>query len=229
MVQGVLMKKSFITVGLGTLLLTTSLMAEEVKSASTKSDGFYLGAGGGVTFNLSMLSVGDYQDDTSTYRTSSLSDSDAGYIVYGGYQFNKIIAVEAAYTDYGSFSDSAVRKISGEEVTFKSDPNSVAVYANAGYTFANGLRPFGQIGLGYLMINGSSSMDAIGIDDSVSMRFGLGLEYAPEKLSGFGFRVAYVEDVAMDFSYNADDNGNDTSTLLINADGMLYVGAQYKF
>jgi hypothetical protein len=33
----------------------------------------------------------------------------------------------------------------------------------------------------------------------------------------------------MDFSYNADDNGKDTSTLLINADGMLYVGAQYKF
>lgn len=223
------MKKSFITVGLGTLLLTTSLMAEEVKSASTKSDGFYLGAGGGVTFNLSMLSVGDYQDDTSTYRTSSLSDSDAGYIVYGGYQFNKIIAVEAAYTDYGSFSDSAVSKIGGEEVTFKSDPNSVAVYANAGYTFENGLRPFGQIGLGYLTVNGSNSTKNIGIDDSVSMRFGLGLEYAPVNFSGFGLRVAYIDELTMDGSYESDDNGKDTSTLMMNVYGMLYVGAQYKF
>ena len=61
------------------------------------------------------------------------------------------------------------------------------------------------------------------------MRFGLGLEYAPLSLAGFGFRVAYVEDVAMDMSYSSDNNGNDTSTLLMNVNGMLYVGAQYKF
>ncbi len=223
------MKKVFTSFALGSILLSGALSAEEVKPAPLNADGFYLGVGGGVSFNLSMLSVGDYQDDTTTYSTEDLSDTDVGYIVYGGYQFNKIIAVEAAYTDYGSFSDTASKILQPGVETFSSDPSTVSVYANAGYTFANGLRPFGQIGLGYLMINGSSSMDAIGIDDSVSMRFGLGLEYAPEKLSGFGFRVAYVEDVAMDFSYNADDNGKDTSTLLINADGMLYVGAQYKF
>lgn len=223
------MKKVFTSFALGSILLSGALFAEEVKSVPLNPDGFYLGVGGGVSFNVTVLSLGNYQDNTTSYSTGSLSDTDVGYIVYGGYQFNKIIAVEAAYTDYGSFSDTASKILQPGVETFSSDPSTVSVYANAGYTFANGLRPFGQIGLGYLMINGSSSMDAIGIDDSVSMRFGLGLEYAPKKLSGFGFRVAYVEDVAMDFSYNADDNGKDTSTLLINADGMLYVGAQYKF
>ena len=223
------MKKVFTSFALGCILLSGALSAEEVKPAPLKADGFYLGVGGGVTFNVTILSLGNYQDDTTTYSTGDLSDTDVGYIVYGGYQFNKIIAVEAAYTDCGSFSDTASKIFQPGVETFSSDPSTVSVYANAGYTFANGLRPYGQLGLGYLMVNGSSSMDAIGVDDGLSMRFGLGLDYASKKLSGFGFRVAYVEDVAMDYSYNADDNGYDTSTLLMNVNGMLYVGAQYKF
>ncbi|MGB6019891.1 MAG: outer membrane beta-barrel protein [Sulfurimonadaceae bacterium] len=223
------MKKVFRLLALGSVLLFSALNAEEVSPEPLKPDGFYLGVGGGATFNITLLSKGYYQDDTTTYSSGDLSDTDVGFIVYGGYQINKIIAVEAAYTDYGSFSDTVSKVLQPGVETFKSDPNSVSVYANAGYTFSNGLRPFGQIGLGYLMLNGSRSLEAIDIDDSISMRFGLGLEYAPANLSGFGFRVAYVEDMAMDVSYNADDNGNDTSTLLMNVNGMLYVGAQYKF
>ncbi|MDA3945929.1 MAG: outer membrane beta-barrel protein [Helicobacteraceae bacterium] len=223
------MKKVLTMLALGTILLSSTLQADEVTTSPLKPEGFYLGLGGGVTFNLTLLTQGYYQDDTTTYKSGDLSDADIGYIVYAGYQFNKIIAVEAAYTDYGSFSDTVQKAYTPGNVTFESDPSSVSVYANAGYTFSNGLRPFGQIGLGYLMVNGSRATDAIGIDDSMSMRFGLGVEYALENLSGFGFRAAYIEELAMDFSYNADDNGNDTSTLLMNIDGMLYLGAQYKF
>lgn len=231
--QGEAMKNALTLMWLGSSLLFGTLYADEAKTTEVKTtsdvDGFYVGLGGGVTYGLSLLGKGYYQDDTTTYKSDELSDSSAGYIVYGGYQFNKIIAVEAAYTDYGSFSDTLQKVNSPGTVTFSSDPKSVSVYANAGYTFSNGLRPFGQLGLGYLMINGSNSIDAIGIDDGVSMRFGLGLEYAPATLSGFGFRVAYIDELAMDFSYTADDNGQDTSTLLMNINGMLYVGAQYKF
>ena len=223
------MKKIVISMIAGVVLLSNSVYAQAVEEPIQNStDGFYLGLGGGVSFNVSFLSVGNYQDDTAEYTTGSLSDSDAGYIVYGGYQFNKIIAVETAYTDYGSFSDSADRRVGGVE-TFTSDPSSISVYANAGYTFGNGLRPFLQLGVGYLQINGSSSTKDIGLDDSLAMHFGLGLEYAPPKLAGFGFRVAYVEDVAMDMSYKSEDDGQDTSTVLTNVSGLLYIGAQYKF
>ena len=215
--------------GLSVLLLSANVMAEENVSATAKADGFYLGAGGGTTFGLSFLSIGNYQDNTSTYDTGYLGDSSFGYIFYGGYQFNKIIAVEAAYTDYGSFSDSLRDTVTNRDMTVSTDPTSMSVYANAGYTFGNGLRPFIQLGLGYVQINGSTIADNIGLDDSLAMRFGLGLEYAPVSLAGFGFRVSYVEDVAMDMSYSSDNNGNDTSTLLMNINGMLYVGAQYKF
>jgi len=214
--------------GLSVLLLSANVMAEENVSATAKADGFYLGAGGGVTFNASFLSAGNYQDDTSIYTSDSLGDTSGGYLVYAGYQFNKIIAVEAAYTDYGSFSDTLTDKL-GRVSTFTSDPTSFTVYANAGYTFENGLRPFGQLGLGYLIVNGSNTTDRINIDDGISMRLGLGLEYAPKALSGLGFRVAYIDEMTMDSSYVSNDNGSTTTTLLMNINGMLYVGAQYKF
>lgn len=223
------MKKICMPLALGAILSVSPLCADDMTVGPSESEGFYAGVGGGVTFNATILSKGYYQDDTEAYKSDSLSDTSGGYIVYGGYQFNKIIAVEAAFTDYGSFSDTASKDSGGGTVKFSSDPYSFSVYANAGYTFSNGLRPFGQLGLGYLLVNGSSKTEAIGVEDGASVRFGLGLEYAPSGLSGLGFRVAYVEDVTMDFSYEAYDNGSETSTLLMNLNGMMYAGVQYKF
>lgn len=212
------------------LLLSSGLLyADETpKPTVNKADGAYIGLGGGLSYNISVVSAGHYQDSTTTYTSGSLSDSSAGFIAYGGYQFNKIIAVEAAYTYYGSFSDT-LKKTGGGVVEISNKPSTVSVYANGGYTFGNGLRPFLQLGLGYMMVNGSTTADNIGLDDGAAMRFGLGLEYAPPKLAGLGFRVSYVEDVGMDFNYKSYDNGTDRSTLKMNINGMLYVGAQYKF
>ena len=222
------MNKILLAVGLSAFLMAGLLHAQDIQKAVPKADGIYLGVGGGVTFNFAFLSVGNYQDETSVYTSDSLGDVDGGYLVYAGYQFNKIIAVEAAYTDYGSFSDTLTDSL-GRVTTFTTDPQSFTVYANAGYTFANGLRPFGQIGLGYMKVNGSNTTDKINIDDGVSMRLGLGLEYTPKALVGFGLRVAYIDEMTMDASYKSNDNGSTTSTLMMNINGMLYVGGQYKF
>lgn len=227
------MKKIVMSMIAGVVLLSSTLYAEEaVKPVQNSTDGFYLGLGGGASYDLSFLSENTYyQDNTVSYDTGTLSDSDAGYIVYGGYQINKIIAVEAAYTDYGSFSDTAKVKNTAIYREFSSDPRSLSVYANAGYTFQNGLRPFGQLGLGYMQRNVSASLENIDIsDEDVTVRFGLGLDYAPSTLKGFGFRVAMVEDVVADFNYHGvDADGNDKSTVWINVNSLFYIGASYKF
>lgn len=222
------MKKQMIALSATMLLLTTSLLAEEKSTA----EGYYLGLGGGVSFDGAFLSNGHYFDNgSSTYDVGTLSDISGGFLLYGGYQFNKIIAVEASYTYYGSFSDSAHIESTAQTETFSSKPQSGALYANAGYTFTNGLRPFGQLGLGYMNSHTSSSLDNLDFADKfMTMHWGLGLEYAPQTFKGFGLRVAVSGDTYMDYSYDAkDDNGITESAILIRNSEMLYVGAQYKF
>ena len=230
------MKKIILSLVAGTMLATTAMaaeVAETVKPAS-KADGAYVGLGGGVSFNGVMLSKGDYvTDGTDSYDVTTLSDSSFSYIIYGGYQFNKIIAVEASFTDYGSFSDDVKSKNGLVTRTFSSDPLAGAVYANAGYTFANGVRPFGQLGIGYMQTNQSDTLDHVNnFDDSfMTFHYGIGVEYAPVSLKGFGFRAAYTGDMNADYNAVAyDDNGNlDSDAFLMRFYGMLYVGAQYKF
>jgi hypothetical protein len=104
------------------------------------------------------------------------------------------------------------------------------VYANAGYTFANGLRPFGQLGLGYL--SSDPSLNINNFDDSfMTLHYGIGLEYSPKEFNGFGLRVALSGDMNMDANAVAvDDNGNiDDGAFLMRMYEILYVGAQYKF
>ena len=215
------MKKSLIAIGVSSLLITSVLQAED----TLKIDGAYLGLGGGASFNSASVGKGNFTDNTTEYTTSSISDGDVGYLIYGGYQFNKIIAVEAAYTDYGSFSET----VDPGSVELSTAPNSFSVYANAGYSFDNGLRPFGQLGLGYMNINGSRLAKSFDLDDGLSVRFGVGLEYAPAALIGFGFRVAYVDELLMSTDYKAKDDGELDTTSVMNINGLLYIGAQYKF
>ena len=219
------MKKTLTAIGLSTVLMAGALQAEEV----AKSDGTYIGVGGGATFNVASVGKGHFTDETEEYKVSSISDGDAGYIVYGGYQFNKIIAVEAAFTDYGSFSETVDRNDNTGSSNVSSDPYSFSVYADAGYSFDNGLRPFGQLGLGYMSVNGSTLADKFSLDDGVTIRFGVGFEYAPAALIGFGMRVAYVDELRMSTDYKSQENGDLDTATVTNANGMLYIGAQYKF
>ncbi|MDF1877030.1 porin family protein [Sulfurimonas sp. SAG-AH-194-L11] len=203
------------------LALSTLALANNNPVPIQKVQGIYLGAGAGLSYR-------NYQDSTQTYNTSTLSDTDTAYLLYGGYQLNKIIAVEASYRNYGSFSNTATGSIGGVR-TFTNAPESYSVYVNTGYTFTNGLRPFGQLGLGYTYFNTSSSSQDLGLTDGASFVFGLGLEYIPVELAGLGLRIAYVQDLTMNSSYTADNHGKDIHIGRMNINAMFYVGAQYKF
>ena len=146
---------STVVLGADETVSSEVVASKDVKKVNT-GEGFYIGAGIGASFYNITSADGDYYipddgDGTHTIvidQFEDLDDNDLGYLFYAGYQFNKIIGVEASYTDYGAFSGSIANTNLG---TFKKDPYAIAVAANAGYTFFNGqLRPFGLLGLGYL-------------------------------------------------------------------------------
>ncbi|MFV9616651.1 MAG: outer membrane beta-barrel protein [Gammaproteobacteria bacterium] len=207
---------------------TTSVMSDEAVSVNT-GKGFYIGVGAGSSSYLITLSESryDYSDPDNpdfTFEASELEDSDSGRLLYAGYQFNKIIAIEAAYTKYGNFSKVIFSK------EYSQAPDSIAIYANAGYTFFNGqLRPFGIGGLGYLERNQSQAYDRLGFkEELVTLHLGFGVDYYPTVLRGLGFRLSFSDDMYVESKYSYTDSTTDADSLWQNY-SLFYAGVQYRF
>ena len=197
------MKKTVSILSLAAIL-ATSAMAVEGKG--------YVGLGIGGSGYIDSDLVKDVSNDQV-----KLDTSDVGFLAYGGYQFNKIVGVEGAYNNYGSFSvgDSDKIKVS-----------SVSVAANLGYDFLDDqLRPFGLVGLSYMMSDYPDEGDNFDAS-SLGFHMGLGLDYTPKMLKGVGFRVAYTLD-----SYNltADISKDKLDESYTQSAGLFYLGVNYNF
>ena len=180
-------------------LLAFGLTASAI--ASEDGSGAYIGLGYGST-------AFDKGDAISGVK----DDSDSGYKVYGGYLFNKVVGIEAAYTDYGDFAYVTNTTLS---------PTAISLAANLGYTFLNGqLRPYALAGLSYLDLaqGGTAYYDD---DNTVAFAYGAGIEYSPTILKGLGFRASWNADVYVVDPIITDDY---TQTL-----GMFNISVQYKF
>ncbi|MFZ3509232.1 porin family protein [Vibrio harveyi] len=181
------------------LLLTLGSIQAQANDSKDVS-GFYLGGGIGNT---------TYSDDDPF---TQLDGDGTTFKLIGGYQFNRIVGVEAQYTDYGD--------IKLKHTLLDLDVNSVSVAANIGYTFDNGLRPFATLGLGYISVD---IPEGLGPDeDELLLRVGAGLEYTPHQLSNITFRAAYEMD---HFNVDSTRSSKDTDIQI----GSFYAGATYKF
>jgi len=195
------MKSITVLGALTALALTASVQANQDVS------GFYIGGGFGST-NVDLDETGAIYDE----------DTDGTTLKFiGGYQFNRIVAIEAQYTQYGEVTPDKGYKVNGKLYTW--DATSFSVSANLGYTFQNGLRPFGIIGLSSLDLD--ESFKTFKDDRATALHIGLGLEYTPAALSGVSFRVGYEAD-----SFTID-NGRSADTDVVI--GSAYVAATYKF
>ena len=198
------------------LLLSVSLYADAPKGA-------YVGLG----FGTSVFNDGGYGDDINKglkgtgYRVTE-DYSDTGAKVYGGYQFNKVVGIEASYTNFGS---QTLTSTNGNQM--KVNPTSMAIAANLGYSFGESAeyRPFALLGLSYINLDESGEVEAYSSDSGMGMKFGLGFEYTPKQLKGVGFRVAYEGDFFSVTQYT-DGINEDTYTQSVS---LLYIGASYKF
>ncbi|MGR6840663.1 porin family protein [Aliivibrio wodanis] len=186
-----------------------SFANEEPEDSSPKINGIYIGVGVG--------SFG-YSEENSWTNESGLAATTNGNTtkIYLGYQFNKIVGIEGSYTDYG--------KTKSKVGNYSMEPSSLSLAANLGYTFSNGIRPFGLVGMSSLDTHQNKT--TLTDDSGAAFRFGVGVDYAPETLHGVQFRAAYEMDMytveyVSDNSYYSDN--------YLFAFDALYVGASYKF
>ncbi|MDC5709464.1 porin family protein [Vibrio europaeus] len=188
--------------------------------AAQKVDGFYIGAGIGDT---------SYADDgfgkSVTNGATSTETDGASFKLIGGYQFNKIAAIEAQYTKYGT----ANTKLSNTKA-LTMDSESLIVAANLGYTFDNGLRPYGVIGAGIVSWDvrnaGSTAYLNNKSSNTFAVRAGLGLEYAPAMFDGWAVRAGYEVDA---FAADVEDSLTKKTTEHTLGMGSFYIGSTYKF
>jgi len=188
--------------------------------ASDDGSGTYFGLAGGYTTYNAFFTHNQYyiQDETTVSTTKSFHENSTGLKVYGGYQFNKIVAVEAAYVEYGKFTTT----------DYTQDPSSFSVYANLGYNFLNGqLRPFGMVGLGSL--NNFQSRDLLQ-QTMKTIHGGVGIEYSPTSLHGLGFRASVEWDAHADYQNVVDENNNQEDSVLFYQNYSLWsLAVQFKF
>ncbi|QUM76516.1 porin family protein [Moritella sp. 24] len=192
------MKSITVLGALTAIALTSSVQANQDVS------GFYIGGGVGSTH-------ANFSSDSHSYTPST---DGASLKLIGGYQFNRIVAIEAQYTSYGDIKIPVA-------ATYKWEPTTVSLAANLGYTFDNGLRPFATVGLSSVDLNQNmtSNLDNTG----TAFRFGAGLEYTPAALAGVSFRAGYEGDA---FTIDTQSSSIDDVNVVV---GSLYVAASYKF
>lgn len=189
-----------------TLLFAALLPA--VASAQT-FEGFYVGAGLGSTdFDERKL----FEElSTNSYPYSTDPGNTVKFIA--GYQVNRIVSIEAQYTNYGDVE----LTLPLEKAQFDIEHTSITVAANVGYTFDNGLRPFATLGLG------SINLEYLDFSDSgAALRTGLGLDYTPIQLGGFSFRAAYEVD-----HYSIEEQ--ETKKTRDLSIGSFYLATTYRF
>jgi len=203
------------------IMSAACLLAAAGSSAQASDSKIYFGVGLGPTSLNDNGFVSDWNGENRHDGIPveyTLYDTASGVHLYGGYKFNRIVSLEASYTNYGEFR---LEKNSDAFLSFT--PTSLSIAANLGYDFFDGqLRPFGIAGISYV------DMKAWSKDDKpAALHFGLGVEFTPATQKKFGFRLAYEADIfKMDTGM---PNGTYVKDEYTQSMGILYLGAHYRF
>lgn len=182
-----------------------------------KVSGFYLGGAAGISSYHDGILVKD-GDDYNGF-TSDFKAEHSALKLYSGYQINRIVGVEASYTDYGDINNDSIDN-------GRLAPRSVSVAANLGYSFNSGWRPYGIVGLSWLDMRPSEQW--FENDKIIAFHYGFGGEYQPKNWQGLTFRLAYEADFFASTIRDSYLNPDSESAYISNL-GNFYIGASYKF
>jgi hypothetical protein len=149
------------------LVVLWGALAQVSFAAEPLENGFFIGGSAGVS---------EFDDD-GAFNGASFDDGDSAFGINGGYKFFKHFAVEARYTDTGTFT------LSGLGGSVDIDTDVISVHAVGIIPFgASGWSIYGQLGLGIVGLDASGAFNDD--DDETVGSAGLGVSYnATENLS----------------------------------------------
>ncbi len=187
----------------------SSLFALETEDVAPNKKGFYIGVGAGSSS----------MSNDSTYNTKTY-EGDSGTHIYAGYQFNNVVAIELAQTNYGDISNSQTKQV---EFT----PESTSLNVNVGYSMLNSqLRVSAILGLSSLKMN--QKQQTFVDDAGVGLNYGAVIQYEPNFLHGLGVRLGYTGTL-VDVEETVSSNYGYTTESYTQTTGMPYLALQYKF
>ncbi|OEE51180.1 porin family protein [Vibrio splendidus] len=193
-------------------LLSIAMMSVfSANNVIAADSGFYLGSAIGTS------GVDDGGLYKNTQAPITVDAEDPTYKIIAGYQFNRIVALEAQYTKYGD----VVAKNALSQFTYTWSPTAFSISANLGYTFDNGIRPFGIIGLSSIDLD--QSLPMLDDDRGEGIRYGFGVEYTPRLLGNVSFKLGYEADAFVIESDSAFENDKD---IVIDS---FYAAVAYRF
>lgn len=205
------------TIVIATTTLMSVLMVSTV--SANESRGFYLGGAIGTS------GIDDGGLVEKSLVPIEINAEDSTYKIIAGYQLNNIAAIEAQYTNYGdiSFSSPSPLYPSGK---YTWTPKVLSLSANLGYTFDNGIRPFGIIGVTSIDLD-ESIQNITDSDNGGGVRYGFGIEYIPynpyETYVDVSFRLGYEAD---SFEIDTGVNGVGDKKIILDS---YYVAVNFRF
>lgn len=153
-------------------------------------------------------------DDIRTLVTgigtvSSCDEKDSAWKLFGGYQINRNVAIEASYFDYGSIT--ANGQTFGVPFRVNGDATAFGVAALGMLPLSNQLSLFGKLGL----LRTEVDVTAAGIGGAAS---------ESESDTGLHIGVGAMFDVTRTFSIRAEWERNDEAEV-----DMMSIGVQFRF
>lgn len=210
------MKKKISTLVAASAFLLAPALSHAQSVPANTHHGFYVGGSVG-TSNI----TGDANDIAIPPLTYTQNRDHFAYKLYGGYQFNQYLAIEAGYIDLGAdkvqFNNGRENKLTAKGGFFDligSYPitNKFSVDAKLGYTLLDNRSQ--ETGASIDGINSQDSYDNSGVKGHVT--FGAGARY----------NITQHIQVRADYDhYAAASNGNNVA---IKSD-MFSLGLQYRF
>jgi OOP family OmpA-OmpF porin len=185
-----------VTYGAALLLTLGTLPAVAQESA------WFVGAGAGRT---------KIQDACGSLPGVACDDSDTGWKIFGGYQWNPYFGVEAAYVDFGK---GTVGSVAGVPTTSSLKAWGLSAQAVGTLPIGDRFGLFGKLGLAYTAADVSGTVGGVPVstdDNNIGLTFGFGGKYNFTR--NWGMRVEWER---------FQDVGDSNSDVDLLAVGVVY-------
>lgn len=161
------MKSAAPALGLGFLIVASgSALAQGIRPEA----GFYLGGSIGQSKFNEWCDTGG----STTATLPSCEDTDTSWKLLGGYRFNRFVAAEASYVDWGEVT--ATVRVGTQNVGVKASQHSYGLAAVGTLPIGERFEVFGKAG--FVQTEQETTSTRTVSRDETEFHYGLGLKYA---------------------------------------------------